>query len=145
MFSGQHIFNNYFKPFDFIEWFDLNSHSSFSVSFCLCISWLTFYHYDLIHQLLLQTCNHENKDQVCSLEHYWVCILSPSNAYFIDFNTACLLVLITSCRLNPILFFKLHNSSVLRSIITFNAQSLRQNLLLGSSFGWSINPYLWVL
>ena len=42
--------------------------SSLSNACCLCISNQYFYHYDLIHQLQLQVCIYENKDQSCSLK-----------------------------------------------------------------------------
>ena len=41
------------------------------------------------------------------------------------------LLLITSCNLSPKFLLILHDSSVLQSIITFNAKSLRKNLLFG--------------
>ena len=73
--------------------------SSFSIAFCLCISY--FYYYNLIHQLLLLIYTHENKDHFCSIGR---CIelayFFPSNASVIDSNTVCSLQLITSCSLN---------------------------------------------
>ena len=60
----------------------------------------------------------------------------------IDFNTVCYLVLITSCDLNPRFLFRLHDSSVLQSITTFNAKSLCKNLLFGCFFSLSSNSYL---
>ena len=61
-------------------------------------------------------------------------ILSPSNASFIALITVCSLVLITSCILNPNVLKKLHDSSILQSIITFNAKSTLINLLCGCFF-----------
>ena len=72
---------------------------------------------------------------------FWVCISSPSNVSFIDFDTDCSLVLITSCKLNPKFILRLHDLFVLQPIITFNAKSLRKNLLFGCLFGWSTNSY----
>ena len=67
---------------------------------------------------------------------------SPSNASFINFNTVCSLALITSCNLNSRFLLRLHHPSILQSIITFNAKSLRKNLLFGCFFGLSTNSYL---
>ena len=92
----------HFRHFDFVEWFLTNSSSNnlfdilsikdFLDDFlmCLCILLISlkmlsvfvfhnqyFYHYDLIHQLLLQVCIYENKDQSCSLKQ---CIMF---AYFL--------------------------------------------------------------
>ena len=61
---------------------------------------------------------------------------------FNDFNTVCSLVLITSCTLNPIFLLRLHDSSILQSIITFNTKSIGKNLLFGCFFGLSTNLYL---
>ena len=73
---------------------------------------------------------------------YCVCISSPSNASFIEFITVYSLVLITSCNLNPRFLLRLHDLSVLQSIIIFNAKSLRINFLYDCFFGSSINSYL---
>ena len=73
---------------------------------------------------------------------YCVCIFPPSNASFIEFINVCSLVLITSWNLNPRFLLRLHDSSVLQSIIIFNAKSLRINLLFGCFIGSSVNSYL---
>ena len=64
------------------------------------------------------------------------------NASFIEFNTACSLVLVTSCNLNPRFLLRLHDLSVLQSFIIFNAKSLRINLLFDCFIGPYINSYL---
>ena len=66
----------------------------------------------------------------------WVCISS------IEFITVCSLVLMTSCNLNPRFLWRLHDSFVLQSIITYNAKLLRKNLLLGCFICLSTNSYL---
>ena len=57
-------------------------------------------------------------------------MFSPSNASYVEFLTVCSLVLTTSCNLSPRFLLRLYDTSVLQSIITFNAKSLRKNLLL---------------
>ena len=69
-------------------------------------------------------------------------MFSPSSASFIEFITVCSLVLITSCIPNPRFLLRLHDSSVLQSMINFNAKSLRKNLLFGCFFGLSANSCL---
>ena len=73
---------------------------------------------------------------------YCVCISSPSNESFIEFITVCSLVLITSCNVNPRFLLRLHDSSVLQSIIIFNAKSLPINLLYDCFISSSTNSYL---
>ena len=73
---------------------------------------------------------------------YYVCIFSPSNAFFIEFITVCSLVLITSCNVNPRFLLRLHDSSVLQFIIIFNAKSLRINVLCDCFIDSSTNSHL---
>ena len=63
-------------------------------------------------------------------------------ANLLNFNTVCSLVLMTSCKLHPKFLLRLHDSSVLQSIIIFNAKSIRRNFLFGCFIGLSTNSYL---
>ena len=69
-------------------------------------------------------------------------ILNFNMANLLNFNTVCSLVLIASCKLHPKFLLRLHGSSVLQSIIIFNAKSIRKNFLFGCFIGLSTNSYL---
>ena len=62
--------------------------------------------------------------------------------FFIEFIAVCSLVLITSCSLNLKFFLKLHDLSVLQSIIIFNAKLICKNLLFDCFIDLFTNSYL---
>ena len=77
--------------------------TSFSIAFCLSISYIQyFYHYDLIHQLLLQVCTLENKDQFCGQRHFiYFAYFFLQNHLFFDSVTVFCFLLITTNSINP--------------------------------------------
>ena len=117
--------------------------SSFSNAFCFSISLLIFLLVCLIHQLQLQAYIYENKDQSCSLMHYLEFVYFLLQTYLLlNFFIVCSLVLITSCNLNPKFFLRLHDLSVLQSVIIVNDKSLCKNLLFDCFIGLSTTSYL---